>query len=158
VSDGPNPIAALVGVAPLAALVLYAFGRVGTVIVGVPKPQVVGLPFAAVTVFAASVLVHRGGGVRGTFAFGAVALVCWRGLDAILGQGGGWQGAISPRALLSGDPAALASLLALGRVLATGLVALAVAALPFVWGETASAGEGDAAATATTQGGESGDD
>jgi hypothetical protein len=145
----------LIGAIPVAALVLYALDRVGAVVAGVSEavPSGVALVPAA---FVAVLIVHRGGSARVTFVFGLTARVYWEILDAFVGPGPVWQGTLAPRAVLAGDPAALATLLALSRVLATGLAALALAALPFVWVE--AGGDGDATATTTTPGGDSTDD
>jgi hypothetical protein len=144
----------LIGAIPVAALVLYALDRIDAVVIGVPE---VAVPVSVVATVALvlAVVLFGGGGGKVTFVFGLTARVYWEILDAFVGPGPVWQGTLAPRALLAGDPAALATLLALSRVLATGLAALALAALPFVW--AATVGEGDATATATTRGGESGE-
>jgi len=152
--DGPRPVTALVAAAPAGLLAVYAVDRVGAVVAGVSGTVPPGVVLASAAIVVA-VLVHRRGGARATFVFGLTARVYWEVLDAFVGPAAAWQGVLAPRALLSGDPAALATLLALARVLTTGVAALALAALPFVWVE--AAGDGDAMATPTTPGGESDD-
>lgn len=153
--DGPRPVTALVAAIPAGLLSMYAVDRVGVVVAGVSGTVPPGVVLASAAVVVAA-LVHRRGAARATFVVGLTARVYWAALDAFVGPGTAWQGTLAPRALLSADPAALATLLALARVLATGLAALALAALPFVWVE--AAGDGDATATATTPGGDSADD